>query len=99
MKIHLDQTKIDIMQSYLKYKAYYERNAKAAPLDITDCCYMLIPKADNQARKIPFREFRWCGPYKVEKVLPNNKSFVADLTLKRNYYIAFDCGSSLRKRT
>ena len=27
-----DQTKKNIMQSYLKYKAYYDRKAKAAPL-------------------------------------------------------------------
>ena len=72
MKILLDQTKKNIMQSYLKYKAYYDRKAKASPLETTDYCYVLNPKADTQATKIPFREFRWQGPYKVEKVLPNN---------------------------
>ena len=71
-KIRLDQTKKNIIQSYLKYKAYYDRKAKAAPLETTDYCYILKPKADTQATKIPFREFRWCGPYKVEKVLSNN---------------------------
>ena len=69
MKILLDQTKKKIMQSYLKYKAYYDRETKAAPLETTDYCYILNPKADTQATKIPFREFRWCGPYKVKKVL------------------------------
>ena len=67
------------MQSYLKYKAYYDRKAKAAPLETTDYCYILNPKADTQATKIPFREFRWCGPYKVEKVLPNNNYIVRRL--------------------
>ena len=79
MKILLDQTKKNIMQSYLKYKAYYDRKAKAAPLETTDYCYILNPKADTQAAKIPFREFRWCGPYKVEKVLPNNNYIVRRL--------------------
>ena len=79
MKILLDQTKKNIMQSYLKYKAYYDRKAKAAPLETTDYCYILNPKADIQATKIPFREFRWCGPYKVEKVLPNNNYIVRRL--------------------
>ena len=60
------------MQSYLKYKAYYDRKAKASPLETTDNCYILNPKADTQATEIPFREFTWQGPYKVEKVLPNN---------------------------
>ena len=67
MKVLLDQTKKNIMQSYLKYKAYYNRKTKASPLETTDYCYILNPKADTQATKIPFREFRWQGPYKVEK--------------------------------
>ena len=79
MKILLDQTKKNIMQSYLKYKAYYDRKAKAAPLETTDYCYILNPKADTQATKIPFREFRWCVPYRVEKVLPNNNYIVKRL--------------------
>ena len=64
------------MQSYLKFKAYYDRKAKAAPLTSGDYCFILNPKADTQATKIPFREFRWVGPYKVEKVLPNNNYIV-----------------------
>ena len=79
MRILLDQTKKNIMQSYLKYKAYYNRKAKASPLETTDYCYILNPKADTQATKIPFREFRWQGPYKVEKVLPNNNYIVRRL--------------------
>ena len=74
-----DQTKKNIMQSYLKYKAYYDRKAKAAPLTTADCCFILNPKADKQATQIPFREFRWVGPYKVEKVLPNNNYIVRGL--------------------
>ena len=79
MRIFLDQTKKNIMQSYLKYKAYYDRKAKASPLETTDYCYIPNPKADLQATKIPFREFRWQGPYKVEKVLPNNNYIVRRL--------------------
>ena len=79
MPILKDQTKKNIMQSYLKYKAYYDRKAKAAPITTTDYCYILNPKADTQATKIPFREFRWIGPYKVEKVLPNNNYIVRRL--------------------
>ena len=78
-KILLDQTKKNIMQSYLKYKPYYDRKAKASPLETTDYCYILNPKADSQATKILFREFRWQGPYKVEKVLPNNNYIVRRL--------------------
>ena len=55
------------MQSYLKYKAYYDRKGKAAPLTTQDYCLILNPKADTQATKIPFRELRWVGPNKIEK--------------------------------
>ena len=34
------------------------------------------PKADHQRSKIPFTEFRWMGPYIVEKVLPNKNYLV-----------------------
>ena len=74
-----DQTKKNIMQSYLKYKAYYDRKAKASPLTTENYCFILNLKADTQATKIPFREFRWVGPYKVEKVLPNNNYIVRRL--------------------
>ena len=56
-----DKTKKNIMQSYLKYKAYYDRKANASPLAVDDHCFVLNPKADTQATKIPFREFRWVG--------------------------------------
>ena len=75
-KILLGQTKKNIMQSYLKYKAYYDRKAKASPLETTDYCYILNPKADTHAAKILLREFRWLGPNEVEKVLPNNNYIV-----------------------
>ena len=57
-QILIDKTKKNIMQSYLKYKKYYNRKAKAAPLQQGDYCFILQPIADNQGSKIPFREFR-----------------------------------------
>ena len=58
MKILLDQTKSNFMHSHLKYKAYYDRKAKAAPLETTEYCYILNLKVHTQATKMPFREFR-----------------------------------------
>ena len=74
-----DQTKNTIMQSCVKYKAHYDRKAKAAPLTTQDYCLILNPKADTHATRIPFREFRWVGPHKIEKVLPNNNYIVRRL--------------------
>ena len=78
-RILIDQTKKNIMQSYLKYKDYYDRKAKAAPLEQGDFCFILQPLADHQGSKIPFREFRWTGPYVIEKVLPNENYIVRKL--------------------
>ena len=60
------------MQAYIKYKAYYDRRANASKLKQSDYVYILQPKEDLQGSKIPFTDFRWIGPYIIEKVLPNN---------------------------
>ena len=64
------------MQAYIKYKAYYDKQANASKLKETDYVYILQPKADHQGSKIPFTEFRWIGPYILEKLLPNNNYLV-----------------------
>ena len=71
------------MQSYIKYKKYYDKKAKASPLKEKDYCFILQPKADNRGSKIPFRDFRWIGPYLVEKVLPNNIYIVRELNTNK----------------
>ena len=76
-QILIDLTKKNIMQSYLKYKEYYDRKAKMAPLKQNEYCFILQPIADHQGSKIPFREYRWTGPY--EKVLPNENYTVRKL--------------------
>ena len=78
-QILLDNTKKNIMQSYLKYKEFYDRKAKASPLKQNDYCFILQPIADHQGSKIPFREFRWIGPYVIEQVLPNENYIVHKL--------------------
>ena len=68
--IHQDVRKNN-MQAYIKYKAYYDKKANTSKLKEADYVYILQPKADHQGSKIPFTEFRWIGPYIIEKVLPN----------------------------
>ena len=43
----IDKTKKNIMHSYLKYKDYFDRKAKAAPLDQEHFCFILQPLADH----------------------------------------------------
>ena len=82
-QILIYQTKKKIMQSYLKYKEYYDRKAKAAPLHEKDYCFILQPKADSQGSKTPFRDYRWIGPFVVRKVLPNNNCKVRRLNTNK----------------
>ena len=63
--IHQDVRK-NTMQACIKYKACYDKKAKASKLKEADYVYILQPKADHQGSKIPFTEFRWMGPYIVE---------------------------------
>ena len=83
IKILNNKTKKNVMQSYIKYKRYYDKKAKASPLKEKDYCCILQPKADHQGSKIPFRDFRWIGPYLVEKVLPNNNYIVRKLNTNK----------------
>ena len=75
------------MQSYIKYKRYYDKKANASPLKEKDYCFILQPKADHQGSKIPFRDFRWIGPYIVEKVLPNNNYIVRKLNTNKTQFL------------
>ena len=78
-QIVYDKTKKNVMQSYIIYKRYYGKKAKASPLKEKDYCFKLQAKADHQGSKIPFRDFRWIGPFLVEKVVPNNIYIVRKL--------------------
>ena len=64
------------MQAYIKYKAYYDKKANASKPKQSDYVYILQPKADHQGSKFPCTDFRWIGPYIIEKVLPNNNYLV-----------------------
>ena len=66
----------NMMQAYIKYKAYYDKKANASILKEADYVNIFQPKADHQGSKNPFTEFRWIGPYIFEKALPNNKNLV-----------------------
>ena len=71
------------MQSFSKYKDYYDRKAKAAPLKEKGFCFVLQPKTDSQASKIPFREYRWIRPFVVQTVLSNDNYIVRRLNTNK----------------
>ena len=75
------------MQSYLKYKDYYDRKATAAPLKKRDSCFILQPKADSQASKTPFKDFRWIGPFVIRKVSSNDNYIVRRVNTNKTQII------------
>ena len=79
----LDQTEMirqdvrkNATQTYIKYKAYYDKKANALKLKEADYVYVLQPEADHQGSNIPFTHLRWIGSYIIEKLLPNNNYLV-----------------------
>ena len=80
--IHQDVPKT-AMQAYIKYKAFYDKEVHASKLKKADYLYVLQPKADYQGSRFPLTEFRWIGPYIIEKVLPNNNYLVREIGINR----------------
>ena len=87
------------MQSYIKYKEFYDRKAKSAPLKENEYCFVLQPKADHQGLKIPFRDYRWVGPFIVQKALPNENYIVRRINTNKTQILHRRAASYTRQRT
>ena len=68
--------KDNLIQSYLKYKRYYDKKAAATPLKVNDYCYVRNPNTDNQSIKFAFKDCIWTGLYIVVNLPSNNKYVV-----------------------
>ena len=64
-RILYDETKKNVMQTFVKYKNCYDKKSKSFALQERDYSYFLQPKADNQGTKIPFPDFRRIGPFVI----------------------------------
>ena len=84
----------NIMQ--FKYKRIYDRKAKSFFLKLNDYCFKLQPLADHQGSKTPFREFRWSGPYCVDKVFHIKNISSGNSIRKKNSKIAIELRSWIR---
>ena len=70
------QTHENIIEAFHKYKNYYDRKVQASPLKVNDFTFLLNKRLSEQSEKIPFKEFKWEGPYKVVKVLSNSNYII-----------------------
>ena len=71
------------MQTYIKYKAYYDIKTNASKLKRADYVYILQPKAYHQGSKIPLTDFRWIGPYFIGKVILKNIYLVSKIGINK----------------
>ena len=64
------------------------KKANDSKLKQADYVFVLQPKADHQGSKILFPDFRWIGPYIIEKMLSNNNYLVREIGTKKtqNFY-------------
>ena len=60
-----DQTEENVMQSNIKYKIYYDKQAKSSPLKEKDHSFIvpkvIAPKTDHQGSELPFCDIQWIG--------------------------------------
>ena len=80
--IHQDVRK-NIMQAYIKYKAYYDKKANASKLKEADYVYILQPKADHQGSKIPLQNLVGLARKLSKKYYPTIIIWYAKLALTR----------------
>ena len=75
------------MQASIKYKAYYDKKANVSKPKEADYVYIWQLKVDHQSSEIPFAEFRWIGPYIIEKVLANNNYLVRKIGTNKTHVL------------
>ncbi len=63
------QTKQQSVIHFPHYRGYFDRKAKASPLQKGDFCFLLNPKDTKQNNKLAIGEGKWVGFYKVEECL------------------------------
>ena len=83
-QIPINQTKKNIVQSYLKYKEYYDQKAKTAPLQERTIVLFFNRKRIVKALNYHLETyFRWTGPFVVQNVFPNNNYIVRRLNTNK----------------
>ena len=83
MNKKFQETHTNIIEAFHKYKNYYNRKAQASPLKEYDFTFLFNKRLFNESDKIPFREFKWEGRYKVVKFLSNSNYIIRKIVTLR----------------
>ena len=68
-----------LVDTYLKYKKYYDKTAHAAPLKIHSYCLLLNPILDTQQQKMAKMQPKWLGLYRVEQHRTNENYLIREV--------------------
>jgi hypothetical protein len=71
---------VQMFANYQKYKAYYDRQAEAEPLEEGDICLLLSPRHDTQHRHFYKMEAKWNPFYMIEMRITNQNYIVRYMT-------------------
>ena len=70
--------KDDIIQRYVKYKQYYDKQPQAYPLKIHTYCLLLNPKLDTQKQSMNKMLPKWLALYRVEKKMSHENYLIRE---------------------
>ena len=70
------ETKQNIIDSYQRYRGYYDQKALAQPLQLHSYCFLLNPKLTTQSDFGKQSKQVWIPLYRVEKVLTNSNYLI-----------------------
>ena len=70
--------KDDIIQRYVKYKQYYDKQAQAYPLKIHTYCLLLNPKLDTQKQSMNKMLPKWLALYRIEKKMSHENYLIRE---------------------
>ena len=66
----------NLVRSYQKYKAYYDRKCAATPLEVHSYCLLLDPKIIMPNQSFERQNTKWLPLYRVEVRITNNNYIV-----------------------
>ena len=72
----------NVVRSYQKYKAYYDRKCAATPLEVHSYCLLLDPKIAKPNQSFEKQKTKWLPLYRVEVRITNNNYIVRKTNTK-----------------
>ncbi len=76
-----DKTRQNFLIHFQQYRGYFDRKAKARPLEKGDFCFLLNPKITKQNDRLAIGECKWIGLYKVEQCLTHSNYLIRKVNI------------------